>query len=193
MIPAWDECLFLFSEETFVPVKRKSVICRAPCLRKCCSYVHQTSFSYRPPLDVATAVDMHAWPLAPTKTCNAETTTKTCNAETKEKTLPRLNQTGKGFSFVFCIAAASLASLRSARSAARMIQLRTSCTRPGPPSEPSEARRARRLTSAMHSLKGTMQSNSSSAPLDVNGLANPIFTEPLPTATIVLGGGQHQK
>ena len=37
----------------------------------------------------------------------------------------------------------------------------------------------------MQSLKGTMQSNSSSAPLDVNGLANPIFTE--------LGGGQHRK
>ena len=68
-----------------------------------------------------------------------------------------------------------------------------SCIRPGPPSEPSEARRARRLTSAMHSLKGTMQSNSSSAPLDVNGLANSIVTAPLPTATIILGGGQHHK
>ena len=45
----------------------------------------------------------------------------------------------------------------------------------------------------MHSRKGTMQSNSSSAPLDVNGLANSIVTEPLPTATIILGGGQHHK
>ena len=88
-----------------------------------------------------------------------------------------------------CIKLASLIFLHCIR----MIQLRTSCTRPGPPSEPSEARRARRLTSAMHSLKGTMQSNSLSAPLDVNGLANPIFTEPLPTATIIFWGGQHHK
>ena len=41
------------------------------------------------PLDVATAVDTHAWPLEPTEMRNFEI---------QEKTLPSLNQTGKGFS-----------------------------------------------------------------------------------------------